>query len=294
MQKVDLGLSGISELSKIGMVNPVFEGMQKVDLGLSGIPELSKIGPTYSDLAKMQEVDLGLSGVSELSKTGSNFINFNYEGQFGRLPFNELISAPKTNNPRQKVAIGPIIIRERDRDLGSHPNYRNINVNSEVDSIPNLLIECNYAAKLAGNDEIFKWTTKAVESLVNLLKLTPRDKRNFADLVDALYFIFYEGAGTDKLRYLTLNGGTLNDDECNFIWHLKNLRNKLLRHDPDRGKEGDIRRAWKELSETLQWLGIECYPTESNDFQYLHSNLLRETRAFLSLLCNSLTKERNT
>ena len=155
-----------------------------------------------------------------------------------------------------------------------------------------LVTKCNEIVQAAGKAEIFKPTTRLLEVYVDLPWLVPEDKRTFADFVDCLYFIFYEGAGKDKLRFLNDYGGVLDaSSDCNFIWCIKHLRNKWLRHDADHGKEADIKRSWKDLSAKFNALGLEHAPVTKQHFRHLHRSLLREANAFLCKILEKLTNK---
>lgn len=156
-------------------------------------------------------------------------------------------------------------------------------------SILSLVAQCNEVVQVAGKAEIFKPTTRLLEVYADLPWLIPEDKRTFAEFVDCLYFIFYEGAGKDKLRFLKNNGGELDDADCNFIWCIKHLRNKWLRHNADHGKEADIKRSWKDLSAKFNVLGLEHAPVTKQHFRHLHHSLLREAQAFLCKIIEKLT-----
>ena len=99
-----------------------------------------------------------------------------------------------------------------------------------------------------------------LEAFVNLPWLIPYDEKSFGKFVDGLYFIAYEGAGKDKLRFLKDYGGPLTPEECDVIWSIKTLRNKWLRHDVDHGKESDIDKSWKSLDECFLQLGLSGFP----------------------------------
>lgn len=102
-------------------------------------------------------------------------------------------------------------------------------------SLQRLLITCNRAKKINGKDAIFKYTDKFVEAIVTLSRINSGDEHSLGDLIDALYLLVYEGAGKDKLRFLCDFGGPLKSQDCEFVWHLKHLRNKWLRHDIEHG-----------------------------------------------------------
>jgi len=168
-------------------------------------------------------------------------------------------------------------------------------MSSDARNVLQLCIQCNEAAKTSGMSEIFRPTTRLLEVFADFSWLVPVDKRSFGDFIDCLYFTFYEGAGTDNLRYLTVNGGVLEDAECDFIWCIKHLRDKWLRHDTNHGGQRDIRKAWRQVSEKFTWLGLSCYPTTREHFRYLHRRLLEEAESFLRKIIDSLSnnKEHN-
>jgi hypothetical protein len=152
-----------------------------------------------------------------------------------------------------------------------------------------LITQCNEAALLAGQMEFFKPTTRILAVYVDLPLLAPVDKRSFGDFVDCFYYLFYEGAGKDKLRYHKQFDGPLDDDECNLIWCIKHLRNKWTRHDPDHGAEKNIRKSWDELAVKFEWLGLTQLPATPNDFQQMQRRLLELAIEFLTLILSRLT-----
>jgi hypothetical protein len=153
-----------------------------------------------------------------------------------------------------------------------------------------LVTKCNEVVKSQVKSEIFKPTNKLLEVFADFPWLLPETKQRFADFVDCLYFIFYEGAGKDNLRFLKEHGGVLERTDCELIWCIKHLRNKWLRHDADHGKEPDIRKSWKELSAKFSWLGLQHAPISREHFRYLHCRLLKEAEAFLEKILEKLIK----
>lgn len=151
-----------------------------------------------------------------------------------------------------------------------------------------LIAKCNEVVKVGEKPEIFKPTNKLLEVFADLPWLLPENKQRFADFIDCLYFLFYEGAGKDKLRFLKDHNGVLEPTDCNFIWCIKHLRNKWLRHDADHGKEADIRKSWKELAEKFSWLGLNHPPMSQEHFRYLHCRLLEEANSFLQQILEKL------
>lgn len=152
-----------------------------------------------------------------------------------------------------------------------------------------LVVQCNEAAKISGLPvEIFKPTTRLITVCNDLPWISATDKWRFGDVLDCLYFIFYEGAGKDKLRFLEENGGPLTQADCDFIWCIKHLRNKWIRHDADHGNTKDIQKSWASLAQKFQWLGLANHPTNA-DFQFIHYKLLDLAEKFLLCILSRLT-----
>ncbi|MBD2103078.1 hypothetical protein [Leptolyngbya sp. FACHB-261] len=157
-------------------------------------------------------------------------------------------------------------------------------------AIWSLRAKCNEASRISGGPEIFKPTTRNSLEPVERLQKFCEDKMSFAVLVDDLYFIFYEGAGKDNLRFLQENGGSLDKTDCEFIWCIKYLRNKWLRHDPDHGKEAKIQSDWSKIQVELNWLGLMKSPIDADHFRHLNLRLLQEAEAFLNKLLERMAK----
>lgn len=152
-----------------------------------------------------------------------------------------------------------------------------------------LVLLCNDAGKTSQlRTDIFKPTNRVLSVYYDLPWISATDKSRFGDLVDCLYFLFYEGAGKDKLRFLEEHGGPLTQADCDFIWCIKHLRNKWIRHDADHGNTKDIQKSWAELAQKFQWLGLANYPTNA-DFQHIHYKLLGLAEEFLLCILNRLT-----
>lgn len=151
------------------------------------------------------------------------------------------------------------------------------------------IVYCNRQCKVSRKEEIFKPTTTLVEASVDLQWITPQNDASFSEFVDCLYFLFYEGAGKDKLRFLKSNDGPIADEDFDFILCIKHLRNKWTRHDPDHGRDKDIERSWEELGKRLQWLGLNRFPRSADDFQLLHASLLLRAKEFVDKMAAGLS-----
>jgi hypothetical protein len=149
---------------------------------------------------------------------------------------------------------------------------------------------CNEESMASGKPAVFKTTTKFVEAVTDMMWLLPHNKHTFADFVDCLYWIFYEGAGRDNLRYLKAHGGMLDPNDCNFIWSVKTLRNKWLRHDPEHGSPSDIKRSQEALLDLLQTFGLKQFPKSAAEYRLLHRKLLKEAQTFMQKVWDKISE----
>lgn len=148
-----------------------------------------------------------------------------------------------------------------------------------------LIVVCNEAAKTSSTGvEIFKPTSRLLCVFSECPWVIASDRARFGDVVDYLYFIFYEAAGKDHLRFLDKNGGPLATDDCDLIWCIKHLRNKWSRHDADHGDDKDIRKSWSELTAKFHWLGLSQFPSKTEHFEQLHRRLLERAIDFLDTI----------
>lgn len=151
-----------------------------------------------------------------------------------------------------------------------------------------LVTLCNEASRTSIGNDIFKPTTRLLEVFAEMPWVVATDRKQIADIVDCLYFIFYEGAGKDQLRFMARHGGPLDDSDCDLIWCIKHLRNKWTRHDVDHGRERAIQKSWNDLAAKFRWLKLSTHPTEDAHFRLLQQRLLVESKAFLKLILDRL------
>jgi len=150
------------------------------------------------------------------------------------------------------------------------------------------LRECNMQARMRSDEDIFKPTNQLLAAFIDLPWLLARDEKSLGDVVDSLYFLLYEAAGKDKLRFRADGGGPLADQECGVVWTIKHLRNSWLRHDIEHGAKGKTRRQYSVLADDLAGLGFERLPSAPGEFQRLHLSLLRQVEEFLEALFSGI------
>ncbi len=134
-----------------------------------------------------------------------------------------------------------------------------------------LMMDINQNAKLKQSPVIFKLTERFVKSAIELDTIIAENEVTFGAFIDRLYFMLYEGAGGDKLRYFQL----LNDSELEPIWHLKQFRNFAMRHDPDHGQQTDVERKYHKLRELYAtYLGRQATP-QGSEYETLQVKFLK-------------------
>lgn len=147
-----------------------------------------------------------------------------------------------------------------------------------------IIARCNELRSVAGLDVVFTPTTRVLEVFADFPWLVAVDRSSFGDVLDCLYFLLYEGAGKDNLRFTKKTGGPLEDSDCAVIWRIKHLRNKWLRHDVEHGAAGAIRKSYEQLAGHLKALGLDGPPRTAQQFLTLQRALLAETLSFLQTL----------
>lgn len=151
-----------------------------------------------------------------------------------------------------------------------------------------LITQINEQCRLAGRDHIFKLTNRFAESLVSLPNVAAVNQRVFGEFVDCLYFIIYEGAGKDNLRFMDLFD---DDSSAEPVWELKNIRNFFVRHDVDHGKERAVRKKEKRLSEIFNGLINSDLPRSRSDFSNAQYEFLGRIESFLFAISDKLVEQ---
>lgn len=212
--------------------------------------------------------------------------------QFAVAPVvNDGLLVPRPYNVGQAIVRDQSILIAEYPGLEFDPRTFSELLLGKVHSVLRLIAECNQAAQVTGKQEVFKPTTQIMMAFADAPMIIATNKNRLADLVDCLYFMLYEGAGKDNLRYLTSQGGHLESDECEAVWAIKVLRNKWLRHDPDHGDQAKIRKSWVDLRDYLQWLGVCGIPHQRHEFMRLQMGLLSKVEEMLVKLLTRLKSE---
>ena len=147
--------------------------------------------------------------------------------------------------------------------------------------------QINRFCKAIGREPIFKLTEELVQSLVALPNILAVRRPEFGEFLDYVYFIVYEGAGKDKLRFLDL----IDKDEAHAVWRLKHLRNLYSRHDVEHGKEKEIEKKRTRLAEVFVELIDKPLPRFRADFGNAQLAFVRQIEQMLRLIYDRLERQ---
>jgi hypothetical protein len=150
-----------------------------------------------------------------------------------------------------------------------------------------IVMDINENTVLPSGKAIFKVTHRFVRVTAELPFTLVVDRRTLADFIDDLYWLFYESAGSNSLRFHTSTGGPLADDASDVGFAIKRLRN-FLRHDPEHGSEKEIERKFEAIHHDLKVRGFDRWPRTRKEYGLLRRVLLRETLTFVQTLRKAL------
>ena len=142
----------------------------------------------------------------------------------------------------------------------------------------------NQQCAARGEVEIFKPTNQLIRALVTLPNLIAVSRDLFAQFIDCLYFMVYEGAGKDNLRFM----GLVQPAVAEPVWRIKHFRNLDLRHDVEHGKEKEIEKKQRELGQDyLQLIGVPT-PRTRRDYRNAQLVLLKQVDTMLRQISDAI------
>jgi hypothetical protein len=155
------------------------------------------------------------------------------------------------------------------------------------------VVDCNEAARFHGEDDIFSHTNTTARASALLPWLLPRDRMCLKEAVEHLYFLIYEGAGSQNLRFEVGKSGCgvfqRTEDLFGAVMDLKFLRSKWLCHDPERGGQG-ANKNYEDVKKVFGRLGVSGVPASPEDYQEMYLRLVRRLHSFLAELRERLNR----
>lgn len=172
---------------------------------------------------------------------------------------------------------------ENESSLKTLPGYEHF---TNARAVCGLVPLINNQRTTKGDEVIFKPTTRLVEAVVAIPNLVAVDRTTFGEFIDQLYFLLYEAAGADKLRFLEAK--VVEADESEAVWTVKQLRNYFIRHDVEHGKESETKKKQVQVDDIFRRLIGKTIPTALDDYRNAQQSILREVRMFLEKLSSRL------
>ncbi len=160
-------------------------------------------------------------------------------------------------------------------DLDLIEIYKKEDIRKISDSIISILTQINKIYSTKNKEDLFKPTTELIGS-IGKVSSPISSKRDFKELIDSLYKIFYEGSGS-----LVRIPQKLIGEESIFI-EIKNLRTDCF-HDYEHGVDGKILKKKEEISKVY-----EKYSGKKTIEEIEEINLIHFQRKLLEKIRNSL------
>lgn len=154
-------------------------------------------------------------------------------------------------------------------------------------AVCNYVSQINRLCKAIGKQPVFRLTEQLMQSLVSLPNIYAVRRNHFCEFIDHLYFIIYEGAGKDNLRFLSVIG----DDNAEPVWMLKHLRNYYARHNVEHGSEPDIKKKQERLGHIFIELIGKPQPRMRREFAAAQLTFLRRIEGMLRLIYEKIEEQ---
>jgi hypothetical protein len=139
--------------------------------------------------------------------------------------------------------------------------------------------QINESVQRRNKSSIFKMTNKTMLSCALIPTRIARGREDFGVIVDNLFFLLYEGSGSDKCRLCDM----ADDEILKPLWLLKHLRLDL-RHDIDHGK--DVKNKYSKIAAAYTSLINKEIPTTSKDWSEAQHSLYIQLLNMLNEIIN--------
>jgi hypothetical protein len=151
-------------------------------------------------------------------------------------------------------------------------------------TVCHLVTRVNSAAALSSRDPVFTVTERLLDCIMKIPLTLATDEREFAEFVDALYQVLWEGSGRNKRIMLYLS-----DVESTALKQINDLRN-WFRHDLGHGDPGPVRKKHVNIGRVFAGLILRYQPLTSSDYRQAQYRLLARTAAMLQCLLSKISK----
>jgi len=147
------------------------------------------------------------------------------------------------------------------------------------------IYKINLISERNGQGHIFKPTNKTMRACSIISSFFSKDEKEFHLLVDALYFILYEGSGRAKRLE-----PSKHDELLGPLWKIKHLR-LTARHDIDHGSTKDIEKNNEKIKNVYFSLIQQPLPMKQSDWLKAQLTLYTEITFMLQGLLQEFIKK---
>lgn len=137
-------------------------------------------------------------------------------------------------------------------------------------AIVQAVVRINVVLRRRGDADIFRVTNRSLEAASLIPAIVTGTERDFADVVDALFFLLYEGSGAcSRLSPL------VSDEDLQPLWHLKNLR-LYYRHDIEHGDGKDISKKHQKVGAAFVAIADKHLPARPAEWTSAQAELYQQ------------------
>jgi hypothetical protein len=140
------------------------------------------------------------------------------------------------------------------------------------------IYDLNLLAERSGTLPIFKPTNKMLYGCSVVPTRIATDEQSFAEIIDQLYFLLYEGSGAAKR--LTEK---CPPDSLEALWKVKDLRTGA-RHDVDHGSSKDVDKKNRQIGEAYKSLIGTVVPRKRSEWLQAQIALYEQLSAMLEMV----------
>jgi hypothetical protein len=124
-----------------------------------------------------------------------------------------------------------------------------------------LVTKINQRSGFAAREQVFRVTTRSLLASSLIPSFVTGSEAAFGEVIDALYFLLYEGAGGTKNRLTDI----VSDEVLAPLWRLKHLR-LHYRHDIEHGDDRDIKKKYKNIAAAFRALCGRDLPSRPGEW----------------------------
>ncbi len=145
------------------------------------------------------------------------------------------------------------------------------------------VVKINQTTQRSGGEDVFKPTNRTLKAASLIPTVVADSESSFAEIIDGLYFLLYEGAGSANLRLC----GMASDDDLTPLWHLKQLR-LHFRHDIEHGNKSSVLKKYEKIDRAFMAIIGTKKPKRSSEWVSAQLNLYEQLLGMLEIIYEAI------